>query len=107
MEIVIIYIWTMLVTSAIGIMGKYKGSIFVPMYIKILLFLPIRKGEKVAIYLIIIHTVMQLLTITCIICLNFDLVMMNYSEIQTLYGLAMGGVSIMATILCSWVFKKK
>lgn len=105
MEIAIIYIWAMIVTSAIGIMAKYKGSIWVPTYLKILLILPVRKGEKTALFLIIIHVAMQLFTVICILCLTFDFVVMSYREIQTLYGVTMGGISVGVTLLCSWIFK--
>lgn len=108
MEIVIIYIWAMLVTTATGMVEKrYKGSIYVPRYFKILLLLPYRKGEEVPIYLIIIHVVMQLATIVCIICLIFDITRMNYSAIQKMYGLLMGVICSGLAIICRWIFRKK
>lgn len=103
MELIIIYIWTMLVTSTIGLREKQRGSIFIPRYIKMILILPTRKGENVAIYMIVIHAFMQLATVICLICIGIG---MSYRGIQTLYGLFMGGICIIITIICSWIFKK-
>lgn len=107
MEIFIIYIYTMLLTFAIGIRGRQRGEILIPKFIKLLLLLPVHKEKKVAIYLVIIHSLMQLVTIICVICLGFNASSMQYQRIQKLYGLFMGGICVIITLICYWIYKEK
>ncbi|TCU53574.1 hypothetical protein EDD61_1289 [Longicatena caecimuris] len=104
MEIAIIYIWTMLLTGVIGLGTKPKGGIFISKYMKWILLIPVRKGTVIPRYIIIIRALMQLATIICIIYLAIKSTTVEYRDIQKMYGMFMGGVCPLLTVVCSKIF---
>lgn len=107
MEILLIYLYTMIVTTIIALYDGQNqiGCIYVSKFIKIILFLPVKKNKKAPIYLIVIHCIIQVITI---ICLRYIYVYgaEKYTYIQRLYGSILVGGCMLITIIMKRLMKK-
>lgn len=99
MEFVIIYVYTIILTTIIGLRdsGRRKAKIPISKWKKIVLLLWTSKRE-ISIYFLMVRIFIQLFTISClaIVCIERGA---NYQEIQSIYGTVMIGVVIPVTIL--------
>lgn len=99
MEFVIIYVYTIISTTVIGLRdsNRQKSKISISKWKKIVLLVWTSKRE-IPIYFLIVRIFIQLFTISCfaIVCIERGA---NYQEIQSIYGTVMIGIVIPVTIL--------
>lgn len=101
MELIILYAYTIVATSVIGLTHseKYKIQVKVPQWIRIFLILWTSK-EKIPLYLLLSRIVVQVISIVC-----FFLAYISspevYKQIQITYGEIMIGAVLPITALRS------
>lgn len=107
MEFILIYVYTMSATSVMSLFNvkKQKWCKKVSFWLKIFLIIPVKNNVEVPIYLIIIHGIIQLLSILSMICLKSDI--MAYQTVQKYYGLSMIGIVVPLTIICNKLSRVK
>lgn len=101
MEFVLVYIWTMFCTSVIALYGgnDFLNGIYVYDWLKVILILPVKKGRKIPIYIIVVHGIIQFLTILCFILLAFHI---DRSYVFRIYGILL----FYGCILCVLILRK-
>ncbi len=99
MEFILIYVYTMFATSVISLFNvkKQKWCKKVPFWLRVFLIIPVKNNVEVPIYLIVIHGIIQLLSILSMICLKSHI--MIYQTVQKYYGLSMIGIAVLLTII--------
>ncbi len=107
MEFILIYVYTMFATSVIGLFNvkKQKWCKKVSFWLRVFLIIPVKNNVEVPIYLIVIHGIIQLLSILSMICLKSDI--MAYQTVQKYYGLGMIGIAVPLTIICNKLSRVK
>lgn len=105
MEFLIIYIYTMLITTVISLYNneKQKRRKKFSFWVKIILIIPAKGNEPIPVYLIIIHGVIQIMSFLCIVCLNNNVI--SKQLCQELYGGCMVGLIVILTIICNKLAK--
>lgn len=105
MEFLIIYIYTMLITTVISLYNdaKQKRCKKFSFWVKIILLVPVKWNKEIPVYLAIIHGIIQIISILCIICLNNNVI--SRQLCQELYGGCMVGLIVVLTIICNKLAK--
>lgn len=106
MEFVIIYFYTIILTTVIGLKnGNRSKKTRISLFAKICLLLFSSKKE-VPICFLIIRVFVQLLTIACLFATigNYNI---NSQELQKIYGFIMIGIIIPITILMDIIYRNK
>lgn len=107
MEFILIYVYTMFVTSVISLFNvkKQKWCKKVSFWLRVFLIIPVKNNVEVPIYLIVIHGIIHLLSVLSVICLKSNF--MTYQAVQKYYGFSMIGIAVLLTIIFNRLSRKK
>lgn len=101
MEFIIMYLWSMLGTAVIALGNNCEpNGVFLPLWAKVLLLLPLKSGRKAPMYLVIIRAIIQVVSIVCLALILTE--SYDSQTVRKIYGGVLVSGAILATAICRY-----